>query len=159
MPAHADWLNDLSSMVPSSATMQPVNLAVDAALDAGAAALEAAVAAGLEADEAGVVLLPHAVASNAAAAHAATDNAVIRTGTSTGLGSPQCTTGAPLVRRELRPLEPARCEIAIHDRKYPVKFLRSLDRPGNSKSSYRTDRRSAWEPNAHRAPATRPDND
>jgi hypothetical protein len=102
--------------------MQPVNLAVDAELDAGAAALEATVAAGLEADEAGVVLLPHAVASNAAAAQAATDNAVIRTDTSTGLGSPQCTTGAPLVRRELRPLEPARCEIAIHDRKYPVKF-------------------------------------
>jgi hypothetical protein len=144
MPAQADWLNDLSSIVPSSATMQPVNLAVDAELDAGAAAPEAAdVAAGLEADEAGVVLLPHAVASNAAAAHAATDNAVIRTGTSTGLGSPQSTTGAPLVRRELRPLGPARCEIAIQDRKYQAKVRRFLQKAENSKSSYRTDRGSA----------------
>jgi hypothetical protein len=113
--------------------MQPVNLAVDAEL-AGAAAEElGAAAAGLEADEAGVVLLPHAVASNAAAAQAATDNAVIRTGTSTGLGSPQSTTGAPLVRRELRPLGPARCEIAIQDRKYRVKVRPFLQKAENSK--------------------------
>src|ERR1700677_2947673 len=73
MPSHADWLNDLSSIVPSSATMQPVNLAVVAEL-APVAAAELAPAAGAELApaagaelvvEAGVVLLPHAVGSNA----------------------------------------------------------------------------------------------
>jgi hypothetical protein len=86
-------------MVPSSATMQPVNLAPAAELGADAeldvvAELEAP-AAGVEAVEAGVVLLPHAVASNAAATQAAAENAVLRTDTSTGLGSPQSTAGAP----------------------------------------------------------------
>src|ERR1700677_204005 len=61
MPSHADWLNDRSSMVPSSATMQPTNLAD--------------VLAGEEPDEAGGVVvdegaelleLPHAPTTSVA---------------------------------------------------------------------------------------------
>jgi hypothetical protein len=60
MPSHADWLNDRSLMVPSSATMQPVNLAAPVAVGE------------LELFEAGVVLLPQATSSMVATAPTAT---------------------------------------------------------------------------------------
>src|SRR3984885_763121 len=90
MPAHADWLNDLSLMPPVSVTMQPRN-----ALAAGAL-LAAAVEAGADEAAADVVvvaagaldeLLPHAAITRlAATAAAAAINAEFFTVSSTGRG-------------------------------------------------------------------------
>src|SRR5271169_6614537 len=87
MPCQADWLNDLSLMPPVSVTMQPRNLAPDAA-----AGLDALVLAEVDALAAGVllelltldVLLPHAASSRVTApAAAAVINAVCLTISST----------------------------------------------------------------------------
>src|ERR1700722_7597000 len=100
MPCHADWLNDLSLMPPVSVTMQPRNLAPDAA-----AGLDALVLAEVDAPAAGVllelltldVMLPPAASSRAVSpAAAAVINAVCLTISST---EPDCRrpgmTGAP----------------------------------------------------------------
>ena len=60
MPAHDDWLNDLSSMPPVSVTMQAKNL------------LLAAVPAFVPPDELPAVDLPHAAASSTTALNATT---------------------------------------------------------------------------------------
>src|SRR5215510_3287653 len=63
MPAHAEALNDLSSMPPVSVTMQPRNLPVVAAeLPEPAGALDELAPA----DGAELVLLPHAAMTNVA---------------------------------------------------------------------------------------------
>jgi hypothetical protein len=81
MPAHAEALNDLSSMPPVSVTMQP------RVLPAAAAPLPA-LAAGLEEPEpdgAELVLLPHAaMTTDADTASAAVAHALYFTLTSTG---------------------------------------------------------------------------
>jgi hypothetical protein len=90
MPFHADWLKDRSLIVPSSATMQPVNLA------AGAAVLVLVLTAALDEVDVAVddvvlddgaldELLPQAAISRlAAAAAAAASNAVFFTVSSPG---------------------------------------------------------------------------
>src|SRR5215472_5662176 len=82
MPAHAEALNDLSSMPPVSVTMQPRNLPV-------AAAVVPEVAVGLDAPAAGAEaelwLLPHAaITTDADTASAAVAHALCFTLTSTG---------------------------------------------------------------------------
>src|SRR6516162_3856071 len=80
MPAHAEALNDLSSMPPVSVTMQPRNLPA-------AAAVVPEVAVGLDAPAAGaeVWLLPHAaITTDADTASAAVAHALCFTLTSTG---------------------------------------------------------------------------
>jgi len=82
MPAHAEALNDLSSMPPVSVTMQPRNLPVVAAeLPEPADALDEVAPA----DGAELVLLPHAaMTTDADTASAAVAHALYFTLTSTG---------------------------------------------------------------------------
>src|SRR5262249_12601700 len=80
MPAHAEALNDLSSMPPVSVTMQPRNLPVAAAVVPELAVGLVAPAAGAE-----VWLLPHAaITTDADTASAAVAHALCFTLTSTG---------------------------------------------------------------------------
>src|ERR671936_934379 len=82
MPAHAEALNDLSSMPPVSVTMQPRNLPLVAAeLPEPADELDALAPA----DGAELVLLPHAaMTTDADTASAAVAHALCFTLTSTG---------------------------------------------------------------------------
>jgi hypothetical protein len=64
MPSHADWLNDRSSMVPVSATMQPVKLA---ALAVGVFEVEELAGVEEELPDGGVLLLlPQAATTSVA---------------------------------------------------------------------------------------------
>jgi len=82
MPAHAEALNDLSSIPPVSVTMQPRNLPVVAA---ELPELAGELAAVLPPDEAEVWLLPHAAMTTVAdTASAAVAHALCFTLTSTG---------------------------------------------------------------------------